>query len=149
MEHLDVLIAKDQIVDVLNRLFVSTDERSWKAVEQCFAAEVVFDMTSLAGGEPTRLSPSDITAAWDEGLRPIEQLHHQVGNYQIEPMDDEANASCYGIATHYRKTESGKNTRTFVGTYDFHLRRDGDRWLVDLFRFNLKYLDGNLELEQG
>lgn len=145
--NLDLLAAKDEITDILNQLFVSTDERDWPRVQQCFATAVEFDMTSLAGGNPARMSPQEITAAWDEGLRPIEASHHQVGNYQIVLHGDEANASCYGIALHYRKTQSGRNTRTFVGTYDFHLRRNKDRWRVDLFRFNLKYLDGNLELE--
>jgi hypothetical protein len=93
------------------------------------------------------MSPGEITAAWNENLRPIEALHHQVGNYRVEPKGDEASAFCYGIATHYRRTDSGQNTRTFVGTYDFHLHNDGHRWRVDLFRFNLKCLDGNLELE--
>jgi 3-phenylpropionate/cinnamic acid dioxygenase small subunit len=145
--NLDLLVAKDEITDALNQLFVSTDERDWPRVQQCFANAVEFDMTSLAGGEPVQMSPKEITAAWEEGLRPIEASHHQVSNYQIVPRGDEANASCYGIALHYRKTQSGRNTRTFVGTYDFHLRRDEKRWRVDMFRFNLKYLDGNLELE--
>jgi 3-phenylpropionate/cinnamic acid dioxygenase small subunit len=145
--QLELLIAKDRIIDTLNRLFIATDERDWAGVEACFADQVVLDMTSLVGGEPLNLTPSEITAAWNENLRPIEAIHHQVGNYRVEPLGDEADVSCYGIATHYRKTVSGNNTRTFVGTYDFHLRRDGDQWRVALFRFNLKYLDGNLKLE--
>lgn len=54
----------------------------------------------------------------------------------------------YATATQYRRVASGRNTRTFVGSYDFHLVRDGNRWRIDAFRFNLKYLDGNLELHK-
>ena len=148
-KDLDLLVAKDQIIDTLSKLFVSTDDREWETVQSCFTDEFELDMTSLAGGEPVRMTPSAITALWEENLRPIEALHHQVGNYQVEPSGNEATVSCYGIATHYRKTESGNNTRTFVGTYDFHLIKHGNRWRIDLFRFNLKYLDGNLELEKS
>ncbi len=41
------------------------------------------------------------------------------------------------------------HTRVFVGSYDFGLRRQDGRWRIDRFRFNLKYLDGNLELEKS
>jgi hypothetical protein len=35
-----------------------------------------------------------------------------------------------------------------VGSYDFHLTRIEGRWLIDSFRFNLKFLEGNPELER-
>ena len=40
-----------------------------------------------------------------------------------------------------------QNTRTFVGSYDFHLIKNDERWQIDKFKFNLKYIDGNLKLE--
>jgi hypothetical protein len=108
----------------------------------------LFDMTSLAGGEPTHLTPAQIAGAWEAGLRPIESVHHQTSNYRIAIAADEAEASCYGVAFHFRRTRSGRNTRTFVGSYDFHLRRSADRWQIEAFRFNAKFVDGNLELEK-
>ncbi len=64
------------------------------------------------------------------------------------PRGDEADAFCYGIALHYRPNPSGRNTRTFVGTYDLGLRRDGERWRISRFRFGAKWVEGNLELEK-
>ena len=143
MNDLETLIAKDRIVDVVNSLFVSTDQRDWSAVRACFAERVHFDMTSLAGGEPAELTPAQIAAAWEEGLRPIEAIHHQAGNYRVTVRERDADAFCYGIASHYRKTRSGRNTREFVGSYDFHLTGADGRWRIDRFCFRLKYLDGN------
>jgi hypothetical protein len=60
---------------------------------------------------------------------------------------DRADAFCYGIASHYLPNASGQYTRFFVGSYDFHLEKDGTAWRIHRFRFNLKYMDGNLELE--
>ena len=142
------LIERAQVAAVINTLFVSTDRRDWKQVEPCFAPSVLFDMTSLAGGQPAHLTPGEITAGWETGLRPIEAIHHQTGNLSVEYSGDEATASCYGIAYHFRRTQSGRNTRVFVGSYDFHLRRQDDNWRIDLFRFNLKFIDGNLDLEK-
>jgi hypothetical protein len=145
---LGALVERSRISDVINALFVATDARDWARVRRCFADQVTFDMTSLAGGEPATLTPEDIAAAWESGLAPIEAIHHQVGNLSVDVRDTEATAACYGIAYHYRRTYSGRNTRVFVGSYDFHLQlRDGG-WRVDLFRFKVKFVDGNLELEK-
>ena len=143
-----LLLAREQVIDRLNTLFISTDSRDWAAVRSCFAPTVHFDMTSLAGGEPVILTPDAIAQAWEQGLASIEVVHHQAGNYRVSLDGEEANAFCYGIAMHYRHTRSGRNTRTFVGTYDLRLRVIGGEWRITSFRFNLKFLDGNIELEK-
>jgi hypothetical protein len=147
-DPLSLLLEKDRIIDTLNLLFTATDERDWPTVRRCFAEKVLFDMTSLAGGAPSWVTPEQIAAGWEEGLRQLEAIHHQVGNYHVDVRGDEATAFCYGIASHYRSTGSGRNTRVFVGSYDFHLLRVEERWRIDSFRFNLKYIDGNAELER-
>jgi hypothetical protein len=141
------VVERERIAEVINRLFVATDARDWREVQSCFAAEVAFDMTSLAGGAPAQLSPSEITGDWDSGLRFLDSVHHQTGNLAIRCQASEATASCYGIVYHYRRTSSGRNTRVFVGSYDFHLVL-AEQWKIDRFRFNLKFIDGNADLEK-
>ncbi len=141
------LIEKDRIVERINRLFVGTDARDWEAVRACFADRVRFDMTSLAGGQPADLAPAEITDGWEKGLRQLTAIHHQAGNYLVEVGDQTATALCYATATHYRRTKSGRNVRTFVGSYDFTLAKNNGHWRITGFRFNLKYVDGNRDLE--
>jgi hypothetical protein len=145
----DIAAEALRIQDVITRLFVGTDRRDWAAVRRCFEPTVHFDMTSLAGGTASSLTPDEITSGWETGLAPIEAIHHQVGNFLVDVDGDRALASCYGIALHYKKTASGRNTRSFVGSYDFTLHRARGDWFINSFRFNLKFLDGNLELEKG
>jgi 3-phenylpropionate/cinnamic acid dioxygenase small subunit len=145
-DPVQTLLVKDRIIDVLTTLFISTDNGDWAAVRACFAPSVHFDMSSMPGGEETQITPEKITAGWEEGLRSLQAVHHQIGNYQIEVGEDEATAFCYGTASHYKKNASGQNTRTFVGSYDLHLIQDGVTWRIDSFRFNLKYIDGNVDL---
>lgn len=142
------LVEHHRIADVINTVFVATDARDWDRVRGCFAARVTFDMTSLAGGAPTELSPEQIAAGWEAGLKPIQSVHHQVGNVSINFSETDATASCYGTAYHFLPTKSGRNTRVFVGSYDFHLHRLDGEWKIDVFRFNLKFIDGNRELEK-
>lgn len=145
--NLQTLLDKDAIGDVINRLFVGTDDRDWAAVRAALAPRLHVDMTSVAGGAPSEIDGAELAAMWETGLQPIQAVHHQTGNLRIAVDGDTAEAFCYGTATHYRPTASGRNVRTFVGSYDFRLARMDGAWRITLFRFNLKYLDGNLQLE--
>jgi SnoaL-like protein len=143
-----MLESKEEIRDAINELFVATDAKEWGRVRAVLAPAVRFDMKSLTGAEPSTLTPEEIVAGWEKGLRPLAAVHHQTGNFRVRVRGDQADAFCYGTATHYLPNASGRNTRTFVGSYDFRLRRDGEAWRIDLFRFNVKYVDGNLRLEE-
>jgi hypothetical protein len=140
---------RENIIEQVNRLFIGTDNRDWRNVGSLFASEVLFDMTSLAGGNPSTLTPDAITSAWDAGLKPLKAIHHQAGNYLVDIKGQNADVFCYAIAAHYLPNESGRNVRTFVGSYDIHLINTYGTWLIDKFKYNLKYIDGNPDLEQS
>jgi hypothetical protein len=142
-----ILLEKEKVKETVNRLFISTDNRNWGEVSSLFASEVLFDMTSMVGGDPVTLTPQEIVTSWDKGLKPLKAIHHQTGNYIVSINQNEADVFCYGIASHYLPNKSNQNTRTFVGSYDFHLIKNDEKWQIDKFKFNLKYIDGNLKLE--
>lgn len=145
---IETLAARQDIVDVITELLVATDQRDWTAVKRCFADQVLFDMSSLGAGPAARRTPDEIAAGWEEGLRGLGAIHHQAGNHRVAIHESRATASCYGIAYHYRKTASGRNTRVFVGSYAFILDRGGPLgWRISTFRFDLKFIDGNANLE--
>jgi hypothetical protein len=144
---LNYLLEKDRIIEAINHLFVFTDNRDWENVKKCFTENVYFDMSSTGAEKVETLASIQIIDAWDKGLKPLEAIHHQAGKFKVDVEDNAANAFCYGVAFHYKKTKSGKNTRTFVGSYNFHLTKIDSHWLIDSFRFNLKFIDGNSNLE--
>jgi len=148
-EPVRTLVEKDRIVDTITELFLATDRRDWDAVKACLAPRVAFDMSSLTGAAVSTLTAEEIAKAWEDGLKPIRQVHHQAGNFRVTVREDTADAFCYGTASHYLPNPTGRNMRVFVGSYDFGLRREDGRWRIERFRFNLKYLDGNLELEKA
>ena len=141
-----MLIERIHIIDRVNKLFIATDNRDWSGVKECFMDSVLFDMTSLAGGEPSMVSSQNIVDAWDTGLKAV---HHQTGNFVVEISGSEADVFCYGIATHYLPNKTNRNVRTFVGSYDMHLVQQGTNWKINRFKYNLKYIDGNPDLEKS
>lgn len=149
MDDIALLVERQNVIDVITDLFVATDQRDWTTVLDCFAPQVLFDMRSLTGAAPSRIAAQDIVAGWEQGLASLKAVHHQAGNFKVRVAGSEAVAFCYAVASHYLPNPSGRNTRVFVGSYDFQLTKDGARWRITLFRFNLKYIEGNLELEKS
>jgi hypothetical protein len=147
--ELETIVDQMKVVETINRLFVGTDNRNWALVRSCFAPRVMFDMSSMGAGEPGQLTPEEIVSAWDAGLKPLRSIHHQAGNYLVDVSGTKADAFCYGIASHYLPNKSNRNTRTFVGSYEFHLLKEGGCWRITAFKFNLKYIDGNPDLESS
>ena len=138
---------QNEVIAVANELFICTDNRDWSCVRDMFAPEVFFDMTSLSGGEPEKKTPQQIADMWDQGLKAVKAIHHQAGNYQATVKGNEADLFCYGIAYHYLPNPTNQNTRVFVGSYNYHLVNGDGGWKIDRFKFNLKFIDGNKDLE--
>jgi len=144
---LEALAAKQAVHDTAIALFVRTDKRDWEGVRAVFADKVRFDMTSTDGSKPRVRSAVDIVAEWKEGLSELAALHHQIGNLVVTlGAEGEAHVTCYGTAWHYKVCEDGRNTRTFVGTYDLDLRRGDAAWKITSFAFHQKFVEGNPDL---
>ncbi|MFC5653112.1 nuclear transport factor 2 family protein [Paenibacillus solisilvae] len=137
---------QERIIRVVNQLFIFTDERDWDKVRGLFTPELRFDMSSMGAGEPSVVSADSIIQDWEEGLAKLQAIHHQVGNYIVDFSGSGADVFCYGIASHYFPNPTGQNVRTFVGTYNLHLIESDGKWTIDVFQFNLKYIDGNKDL---
>jgi hypothetical protein len=70
-DQFQTLLEKDAVIDVVNQLFISIDNRDWAKVKACFANEVLFDMTSMTGGEPVTMTAQQIVEGWDGGLKAL------------------------------------------------------------------------------
>lgn len=144
------LVIRQQAEDAVVRMFVATDERDWPTVESCFTDPFVLDMTSMGGGSPATMTPRQVANAWAEGFKTLDHVHHQVGNFRTTVDGRRAKVRCYGIALHHRvKVSTALKTRVFVGTYDIDLTLESGGWRIGLFKFNLKFIDGNLDLEKA
>jgi hypothetical protein len=143
------LAVRMAVEDAVVRMFVATDERDWPQLEDCFTNPFTLDMTSMLGGSPAEMTPTQIARAWASGFEPLEHVHHQIGNLRTAVDQDRAVVKCHGIALHHRSKASGLKSRLFVGGYEIDLRASADRWRIQRLVFKLKFIDGNLELEKA
>ncbi len=138
----------EEVIETVNKLFNYTDDRNWSGLlNEVFLERVWFDMSSLGGGEPEELEASAICKAWEQGLRDIDAVHHQAGNYIVKLNNDLADVSCYAIAIHYKNGAIKGKTREFVGSYEISLKMEEGQWRISSFQFNVKFINGNLQLE--
>ncbi len=142
------MTTREEIVEVINKLFVYTDAHHWDGlILEVFTENVHLDMSSL-GTEPTDTTSRAICKAWEEGFQGLDAVNHLAGNYLITlEGDSEAKVLAYATATHYRESAEFGKTREFVGTYDLKLRKQEDGWRLYYFKYNLKYASGNMSLE--
>src|SRR5690606_8620780 len=110
---------KVKVEEAITRLFIYTDNREWENVKKCFDHKVLFDMSSMTGTNATVFEAQQIVNEWEQSLKKLKAVHHQVGNYLTTITGDEASVFCYGIAFHYLPDPTGQNVRTFVGSYNF------------------------------
>lgn len=137
---------REQIIEVVNKLFVYTDDRQWqKLQDEVFLESVLFDMSSLGAGEPVILPAKHICDTWQKGFEGIDAVHHQAGNYLVAIKNEKATVHAYAIALHYKKSATQGNTREFVGSYELGLTLlPGKVWRIHAFHYFLKYSNGNV-----
>jgi len=141
---------RTELEDLVVRAFVAIDEREWGTFHGCLTDPVILDMTSLVGGEPSTVSPADVSSIWSEGFAKLTSIHHQVSNFRTAIDGDRALVKCYGIAFHHRADILDPvKWRRFVGTYEFDLLRGESGWAITRLKFDCKFVEGNLRLENA
>lgn len=144
----ELIADKIELTELSNKLFMYCDARQWeKMLSEVFIPVIWFDASSLGAGEPRSMEAKDVCNMWNEGLAGLDAIHHQSGHYLINVQGDKADIYSYATATHYKKAATKGDTRTFVGSYDLKAERTGNGWRLSQFKFNLKYMEGNISLE--
>jgi len=138
---------KIEITELTNKLFMYVDAQEWaKVLDEVFTESVWFDMAS-AGGDASQLPAREICDLWQQGFVGIDAVHHQAGHYLITVNEAAADIYGYAVASHYKKSATRGNSRIFVGSYDLKALKTSKGWRLSQFKYNLKYIDGNVSLD--
>ena len=144
MEHFS---EREQIVEVVNKLFIYTDYQKWdKLLNEVFTGNILFDMSSL-GQEIKTIPAKEVCEIWQKGFEGLDSVNHLAGNYLVTINGETADVFAYATATHYKNSAIQGKTREFTGSYDLHLTKGLQGWRIDVFKYNLKFMNGNLELK--
>jgi len=134
-------------VEVVNKLFIYTDYQKWdKLLNEVFTGNILFDMSSL-GQEIKTIPAKEVCEIWQKGFEGLDSVNHLAGNYLVTINGETADVFAYATATHYKNSAIQGKTREFTGSYDLHLTKVLQGWRIDVFKYNLKFMNGNLELK--
>jgi len=144
MEHFSI---REQIAEVVNKLFIYTDFKQWDRLQsEVFTEQILFDMSSI-GQEVKTTTAKEVCELWQKGFEGLDAINHLSGNYLVTVSGEAADVFAYATATHFKSSATQGKTREFVGSYNLHLIRTQRGWRIDVFKYNLKYMNGNLELK--
>jgi len=137
----------EKVTTLVNKLYVYTDEQNWSGlVDEVFTKEVNLDMTSL-GGIAEKITSKAVTEMWASGFKGLDAINHLGGNYLIKTEENKGEVYAYATATHYKADATEGTTRTFVGTYNLGIEKVNGEWRINNFKYNLRYMTGNIELK--
>jgi hypothetical protein len=131
-----------QIVDLL---FIYTDQKAWSLARQLFVdGPIEVDMSSLSGGGPVQMTADDLLGGFNVGLHAEKLSHHMATNYQITITGDEAEVWAHGYAWNRLLSYHGDSDLWETwGNYRFSLQRTAQGWRLSAFRYFAKYNRGN------
>ncbi len=138
---------KIELTELANKLFMYTDAMQWdRLLDEVFERELYVDMKSTGGDEPSKMPAVALIEKWKAGFEGLNGIHHQAGHYVITIKRDQAKIFGYATAAHYKSDASNGTTRTFYGSYDLQAVRNPAGWRLVQFKYNMKWVDGNKEL---
>lgn len=131
-----------QIVDLL---FIYTDQKEWAKARQLFVDGLLdIDMSSLVGGEPVQMTADQLLSGFAVGLHAEKTSHHMVTNYQFTVNQDQAEVWAHGYSwNRLLKYEEGSDLWETWGNYRLTLQRTPVGWRLSAFRYFAKYNRGN------
>jgi hypothetical protein len=147
MDPFVYMLDREAVSLIVNQVFLSIDSQDYQSMAPCFDREVVFDITSLVGGDAVRVNVTQISNVFDRALKGLDHCHHQISNMTIFVQNDRATTFFYCTETHHKKTMAGSQTRSLTGTYDVHLVKFNGIWKITFFKYNHKFMIGNLDLK--
>jgi len=114
------------IIQIVNQMAFSADNRDWTTCRQCFANNVMVDYTSMAGGDPATIPADALIESW-EGLLPgFDATQHLLGSHIVSMNEQGATCLAHFQATHIIDSE----TWTLGGKYTFELEQQNGNWVI-------------------
>ena len=129
-----------RIVDEIDNL---CDAKKWRKLRTLFADEVEVDFTSLAGGEPAKISAEELIKGWETNLFEDKKTYHQRGNHRIKITDDKAEVFSKAYAFNLLEEGEAKGFWEVWGNYTHTLARTEKGWKCSGMTLEVIYQRGD------
>lgn len=128
-----------RVIATVSSIPLAVDLARYDLAEAAFAPSIVIDYTSLWGGEPQRMTPAELMAAWRALVPGFDATRHELRDVHAEVRGDRATATAFVDGRHWI---DGKLWRP-IGTYHWTLERRSGGWKVTTMTLNLTQENGD------
>lgn len=126
-----------KILFTVCRALNCVDKLDWVGYKECFVeGEVIYDYTSLNGGEPYRGNVDVFIDLVIQTLPGYQATSHQSFNHEVTIQKESAVFKSGIIATHYLPNDSiDSDSWQAVGFYEIDLQKISDVWKINQMKF--------------
>jgi hypothetical protein len=141
--HEQKYLDESAIRSAVDEIDNACDAKDWEKCRSFFADEVDVDFTSLAGGEPAKITADDLIDSWRTNLFAEKKTFHQRGNHRIELTGDKA--TVFSKAYAFNLLESGEVTGLWEvwGNYTHDFVRSGTGWKCSAMKLEVVHQRGD------
>jgi len=113
------------------------DKLDWVGYKECFVkGEVIYDYTSLNGGEPYRGDVDAFINLVVQTLPGYQATSHQSANHEVSIEGESAVFKSSIIATHYLPNKvTSSDFWQAIGFYEINLQKFADVWKINQLKF--------------
>jgi SnoaL-like domain len=132
-----------EIIEFVDAIFDTVDAKDWDAAEKLFEPSVDVDFTSLAGGEPARITNVQLVDGWRQGLHPKKKSFHMIGHYRVRVDGRTATVAVKGYAYNVLDEDLGGGMWEVWGAYYIPLRHTEAGWKATRIAFHAWHSRGD------
>lgn len=120
-----------RVISVVSSIPLAVDLAAYDLAEKAFAPQVVIDYTSLWGGTPNTMTPSELMTAWRGIVPGFDATWHELGPVTVRVNGNEAKASAAVDGRHWIGTQLWRP----IGNYHWDLQKQQGQWKVTRMQF--------------
>jgi hypothetical protein len=122
-----------RVLAVVQSIPLAVDLAAYDLAERAFAPSVVIDYTSLWGGEPQTMTPSELMTAWRGIVPGFDATWHELSEVRAEVTGETARATARVDGRHW----IGERLWRPIGGYVWELEKREGRWQVTRMTFRM------------
>lgn len=135
---------KLQIIEAVNRIVNTADNKQWDECIACFTEVVKVDHDSHKSQEPFTVHREKLVLSWIEAFQNMRFTWHQVTNHEVLIEGNKAICTSKVMGLHAGVNE--KDAYTTWGNYRHELQFTPEGWKVSSVQYTQLYDEGNPDL---
>jgi hypothetical protein len=141
-QMIETLWARAEVERVMLNFGRALDQGDWALYRSCFAPRFRVNFERLTGN-PEVYVDADLWTRFAKVILSPVRRHHQYSNFYATIDGDQAQATIYMVARHWKPTDTGAAEYTQNGWYENTFARIDGQWKITRLLHTFQWVSGN------